>query len=54
MLLAFSIVAVFVILWSLAAILALCFQCRVPQPWFVLGERCIDWVIFSTYALTYD
>ena len=54
MLLAFSIVAVFVMLWGFFAMSALCFRCRVPQPWFIPRGRCIDRVILFAYALIYD
>jgi len=31
-----------VLLWSIASIFAVAFQCRLPRPWDYLGGRCFD------------
>ena len=35
-------VSIFVTAWSFAAILALAFQCKVPDPWTVTAGRCLN------------
>ncbi|KAL8668431.1 MAG: hypothetical protein Q9168_006937 [Polycauliona sp. 1 TL-2023] len=35
-------VGLFVLLWSFASEFVAAFQCRLPKPWRVMGNRCID------------
>ena len=35
------------LVWTIAAILAIAFQCHLPQPWQVLSDRCFNQVCWS-------
>ena len=48
MLVVFNTVAVFIVLWGVAAILTLALQCKLSRPWITLGERCVDRVFART------
>ena len=38
----------FIVIWSIASLLASAFQCDLPSAWMVVEGRCIDQVLYST------
>ena len=37
-------VMAFLTTWLLVQMLVICFQCRLPEPWRIMGNKCVDLV----------